>query len=432
MLQLFQNEWDATMLECYSLKQQLNLARQQLAHALYQQDAACRVIARLTRERDEARRALSTAQAQVHPSVGGQAESMDVEGNGIPEQVKQRLLSVSKQLTAERKKRSPPKETASEDQVKSLKAVSNNPTHSPSKPGILCLDLHPNQQLAVTGGVDRNVVVFNREAGVASAPLSGHTKRVNSVAFHHERAALLSASHDGTVRVWSAPQDSASENGIPHYAAAAQLQPHAGAEVVSVSLHPTGDYFASASTNGSWAFADLSSTRVLASVAAPVDGEAIHTASFHPDGLIFGSGTSTGKVRVWDMKTLGNVASFGDHTAPVRSIAFSENGFYMASASDDHTVRLWDLRKLKAFQTISLPHSDLTSVQFDYSGKYLAVGGSDIRVYGFPSANAKAVEELVTLSDHTAQVTAIRFGRHAHLLASTSLDRTLRFFQTSD
>lgn len=106
---------------------------------------------------------------------------------------------------------------------------------------------------------------------------------------------------------------------------------------MSVSLHPTGDYFASASANGSWAFADLSSTRVLASVAAPVDGEAIHAASFHPDGLIFGSGTSTGKVRVWDMKTLGNVASFGDHTAPVRSIAFSENGFYMASASDDHT-----------------------------------------------------------------------------------------------
>jgi pre-mRNA-processing factor 19 len=428
MLQLFQNEWDAAMLECYSLKQQLNLARQQLAHALYQQDAACRVIARLTRERDEARRALSTAQAHVQPSAGsstGHTEGMDVEGGaGISEQIKQRLITVSKQLTSERKKRTVPKETASEEQIKSLRLTSSHPTHSSSKPGILCLDLHPNQKLVATGGVDRNVVVLNRESGVAAPALTGHTKRVNCVAFHPERDALLSASHDGTVRLWTAPEGE-EENGIPRYASAAQLQPHSGAEVVSVSLHPTGDFFASASLNGSWAFSDLSSHRTLASVPAPVE-EAIHAASFHPDGLIYGTGTSTSKVRVWDMKTLGNVATFDGHTAPVRAMAFSENGFYMASAADDHTVRLWDLRKLKSFQTLTLPESDLASVAFDYSGKYLAVGGSDIRVYGFAG---RLVESLCVLNDHSAQVTGVLFGRHAHLLASTSLDRTLKFFQ---
>lgn len=46
-------------METYNLKEQLARTREELATALYQHDAAVRVIARLTRERDEARDALS-------------------------------------------------------------------------------------------------------------------------------------------------------------------------------------------------------------------------------------------------------------------------------------------------------------------------------------------------------------------------------------
>jgi pre-mRNA-processing factor 19 len=54
-LTALQNEWDALVLETFTLKQQYNSTRQELSYALYSQDAASRVIARLMRERDAAR-----------------------------------------------------------------------------------------------------------------------------------------------------------------------------------------------------------------------------------------------------------------------------------------------------------------------------------------------------------------------------------------
>ncbi|KAM3574054.1 hypothetical protein VYU27_003952, partial [Nannochloropsis oceanica] len=63
LLALFQNEWDALMLETHTLKEHLAATRTELANALYQHDAACRVIARLARERDSALSQLSALQS---------------------------------------------------------------------------------------------------------------------------------------------------------------------------------------------------------------------------------------------------------------------------------------------------------------------------------------------------------------------------------
>lgn len=55
LLFALQNEWDAVVLETFNLRQQNAQLRQELSHALYKEDAAMRVLARVQKERDEAR-----------------------------------------------------------------------------------------------------------------------------------------------------------------------------------------------------------------------------------------------------------------------------------------------------------------------------------------------------------------------------------------
>ena len=102
LLSVFQNEWDALALEAYTLRQQLVQTRQELSTALYQHDAAVRVIARLSRERDEARDALS--KITVNGVGSGNGDAMQVDGQGLPdaliakvEATQDRYISLNKQ-----------------------------------------------------------------------------------------------------------------------------------------------------------------------------------------------------------------------------------------------------------------------------------------------------------------------------------------------
>lgn len=102
LLSVFQNEWDALALETYTLKQHLAQLRQELSTALYNNDAAVRVIARLTRERDEARDALGRLSLQERRAAGGapatNGEAMQVDGQGLPEAIVAKVDATQQRL----------------------------------------------------------------------------------------------------------------------------------------------------------------------------------------------------------------------------------------------------------------------------------------------------------------------------------------------
>jgi pre-mRNA-processing factor 19 len=119
LLSTFQNEWDAIILETYQLKQQLAETRQELSTALYYNDSAQRVIARLQKERDEARDALSrvTVTSVTNGTLKANRDEMQVDGQGLPEEVLSKIDETQQTLSATRRKRPVPEDWATGEAI---------------------------------------------------------------------------------------------------------------------------------------------------------------------------------------------------------------------------------------------------------------------------------------------------------------------------
>ena len=120
------------MLETYTLKKQFNETRQQLSNALYENDAAKRVIARLIKERDEARTKLSEFQGSLTQNTTTtrnanreeeEEEDVDMMSNPLPDAVVVRIDEKSEELSSLRKKRKAPESLATPEDLAALTVV---------------------------------------------------------------------------------------------------------------------------------------------------------------------------------------------------------------------------------------------------------------------------------------------------------------------
>ena len=295
-----------------------------------------------------------------------------------------------------------------------------------------------NGALALTGGRDKNVLVVERASEKVVATLRGHAKAITAVAFAGRAnpplgaaaAALAAPSHavsasaDGTVRVWQADGTG--------YALAHTLQGY-DAEVTGVAVHPTDALVGSASRDGSWALHALATGERLLHVAAPAasdddgSGYTYESFAFHPDGQLAATGTADGVIRVWDLKQGKQSAVFRGHDGAVHTLDFSQNGYLLAAGSRGSAgVKVWDLRKLEVARTATAacagPVSDAVhQVRFDPSAQLLAVVGEQVSVFA-----GKALTPCVTAQPTPKTITSVQWSPVDGALLLAGLDRAVR------
>ncbi|RAH65746.1 WD repeat PRP19 family protein [Aspergillus aculeatinus CBS 121060] len=348
LLSVFQEEWDALALETYTLRQTLAQTRQELSAALYQHDAAVRVIARLTKERDEARDALS----KVTVSAKGAGEAMQVDSTGLPEAVLARVESTQAALSKTRRKRPIPEGWATSEAISAFKPTQTSET---LQPGAKTLSVNSSGELAIVGGAEGTASVYSvsQKQVVQVLPASGP---ITSAAWAGEKAIV--ASSTGSVKVF--------ENGTE----IANFNSHAGA-ATAVAVHATGDIVASVGADKSYVLYDLTTNSVITQIFSDASLLSIH---FHPDGHLLAAGGQDGQIKIFDVKTGAAAASFA-MPAPVKDLFFSENGTFLAAVAENSTtVSIWDLRNGQEIKVIETG-SQVDSINWDYTGQFLLTAG---------------------------------------------------------
>ncbi|CAM9175932.1 unnamed protein product [Phaeothamnion confervicola] len=434
-----QNEWDELMLETHTIKQHLDATRQELSQTLYQNDAACRVIARLVRERDEAlaqleaQRESVAAEVRVAAAVAGagpeamqeEPEVLAADGEaeiGFTQDILARMTAKFDQLSVTRKKRPIPSGLATRDEIGAFANSYSQTLHKTSPPGILCLALHPVRNgVLLTGGADKTCVVFDSASGKQLGVCQGHEKKVRSVAWHPTGAVAVSGSADHTCRIWAADDTAPTQ-----YVELGRSDLHRE-EVVAVTIQATGDFFASASLDGSWALHDIQTARCIKRMSEAAGGGSLASASFHPDGLILATGAKTGIVHLWDLRQKGLcAATLEAHPAAAAALAFSENGYSLATGGEDGVAKIWDLRKIKDIASLPVG-SEVKAISYDHSGVYLAAAGTNsVRVF---VAKEKTQIAEFACTDRKPN-TGIAFGPLAQYLVVSGMDRHVRIWGT--
>jgi WD40 repeat protein len=270
--------------------------------------------------------------------------------------------------------------------------------------------LTPDGRRAVSASSDGTLKVWDLESGQEIRTLRGHAGKVNSVALTPDGRRAVSASSDGALKVW----DLESGQEIRTF------QGHAG-KINAVALTPDDRRAVSASSDGTLKVWDLESDHEIRTLGGHVGK--VNSVALTPDGRRAVSASSDRTLKVWDLESGQEIRTLRGHAGGVNFVALTPDGRRAVSASSDRTLKVWDLESGQKIRTLRGHADKVNAVALTPDGRRAVSASSDrtLKVWDLESDR-----EIRTLRGHADKVNAVALTPDGRRAVSASSDRTLK------
>lgn len=286
----------------------------------------------------------------------------------------------------------------------------------------LCLEKTPPDATDLRRAIRLNLAAWSpRLAALCTMPME-HSDAIYSVGFTPDGRTIVSAAHDGSVRLWE------SATGKPRPVAIRHPGKH-----VRAALSPDGARVATGGDDGTVRIWDTQTGEQVGPTLKP--GGVLNMVVYSPNGRWIAAAVQAGaeagspsSVRVWESANLAAPPCELPHPHAVRGMTFSADSKLLLTGGEDGIARLWDVDAKEIRTTFEKHGRFIEAVAISPDGTKVLTGSGDYTAQLWDAATGMPIGVRLK---HQGWVVALAFSRDGKSFLVGGEDATLRLWDTA-
>lgn len=272
----------------------------------------------------------------------------------------------------------------------------------------------PDGDRVITASEDGTIRLWDIHTASEVRVPTGHVGRVLALAVSRDGKNLLTGGEDSTVRVQNLETGDES-----------QQFPGDGAAVTGVAFCDERDRIVSTTSVGEAGTVRIWDTKTGNVVRRFETNAPLWFPVFSSDGRRLVASSGGKRFRVWNLDTGEQLQIFEGHTDRIRCVAISSDLRFAVSGSDDKTVRIWDIETARQLHCLRAHQGAVLAIAISPDGRRLLSGSVDnsVRLWDFQTGR-----QICILTGHTDPVRSVFFSLDNRRAVSGSDDHTARLW----